>query len=115
MDANVKGMLPFLKIKVIYREANMIKRKYLLPLAVLAGALTTNQSNAKSVENASIDPIKSNLLEVETGKINQFDFSDKTALQFVLKQNSDGIFYAAHRSHSSHSSHSSHRSHSSGF
>ncbi|WP_157381495.1 His-Xaa-Ser repeat protein HxsA2 [Methylophilus sp. 5] len=93
-----------------------MKRKYLLPLAVLASALTANQSNAKSVDNNSIDEqAKSNLLEIETEEVNKFDFGDKTALKFILKPNSDGIFYAAHYSHSSHSSHSSHRSHSSGY
>ncbi|MFQ6403984.1 His-Xaa-Ser repeat protein HxsA2 [Methylophilus sp. 'Pure River'] len=93
-----------------------MKRKYLLPLAVLASALTANQSNAKSIDNAPVDEqAKTNSLEIETGEFNKFDFSDKTALQFVLQPNSDGIFYAAHRSHSSHSSHSSHRSHSSGY
>ncbi|SDK40689.1 hypothetical protein SAMN05192566_1249 [Methylophilus rhizosphaerae] len=93
-----------------------MKRKYLLPLAVLASALTTNQSNAKSIESVSIDDqSKSNLLEVESGQVNKFDFSDKTALKFILKPNSDGVFYADHYSHSSHSSHSSHRSHSSGY
>lgn len=94
----------------------MNKRRYLLPLAVLASALTTSQSNAKSIDKVSIDEReKSNLYEIETENINKFDFSDKTALTFILKPNSDGIFYAAHYSHSSHSSHSSHRSHSSGY
>lgn len=94
----------------------MNKRKYLLPLAVLANALTATQSHAKPIDSISIDnQEKSKLLEIETAKINKFDFSDKSALKFILKPNSDGIFYADHYSHSSHSSHSSHRSHSSGY
>lgn len=93
-----------------------MKRKYLLPLAVLASALTTNQANAKSIETILVDDQpKSNLLEVQAEEVNKFDFSDKTALKFILKPNSDGIYYADHYSHSSHSSHSSHRSHSSGY
>lgn len=94
----------------------MNKRKYLLPLAVLANALTATQSHANTIDSVSIDnQEKSKLLEIETAEINKLDFSDKSALKFILKPNSDSIFYADHYSHSSHSSHSSHRSHSSGY
>ena len=85
----------------------MRKHKFLLPLALLATALTTNQALGNTQFIIDVDnSTKANPGNIVVNVSNQFNFILKTA---------DGqTVMAYHSSHRSHYSHRSHRSHYSG-
>lgn len=85
----------------------MKKHKFLLPLAVLATALTTNQALANTQFIVDVDnATKANPDNITINSSNQFNF--------ILKTTDSQTVMAYHRSHRSHYSHRSHRSHYSG-
>ena len=85
----------------------MKKHKFLLPLAVLATALTTNQALANTQFIVEVDnATKANPDNIAINSSNQFNF--------ILKTADSQTVMAYHRSHRSHYSHRSHRSHYSG-
>ena len=85
----------------------MRKHKFLLPLAVLATALSTNQALGNTKLSIDVDKItKANPDKIVINGWNQFNF--------ILKPADSQTVMAYHRSHRSHYSHRSHRSHYSG-
>lgn len=86
------------------------KRKFLIPLAVLAGAFVTSNASANVTSN-----------DAELNTTTTQSQSDKVAtangdvFKFILKTPSQSQVMAYHTSHSSHSSHASHSSHQSGY
>ena len=85
----------------------MKTRKFLLPLAALAAALSANQAVANTQFIVNVDnATKSNPDNIAINNTNQFNF--------ILKTADSQAVMAYHRSHRSHYSHRSHRSHYSG-
>lgn len=89
----------------------MSKRKFLVPLATLAAAISSNAAENPNLKVGDFFSSEQNAT-VKSGDITPVNFS------FILNPSETATLMAAHyshRSHSSHSSHSSHRSHQSGF
>ncbi len=85
----------------------MKNRKFLLPIAALAAALSANQAEANTQFIVNVDnATKSNPDNIAISNTNQFNF--------ILKTGDSQTVMAYHRSHRSHYSHRSHRSHYSG-
>ena len=85
----------------------MDKKKILLSLAAITGAIGGVKADSKINLNSEGDNLRSN----------QLTFKKILKKQFVLKVNfddwaaSEGVSHTSHTSHSSHRSHSSHSSH----
>lgn len=97
----------------------MKKRNFLLPLASLASAFTSEQALANVNQDVHVTP------QTNDAAIQKVTLSDTVVMSngndkfsFVLKRSDAGALMAWHQSHSSHASHashSSHRSHYSGY
>lgn len=97
----------------------MKKRNFLLPLASLASAFTSEQALANmNQETQAVHQTNSDAVQNVTlsDRVTMSNGNDK--FSFVLKRVDGGTLMAwheSHASHASHSSHSSHRSHQSGY
>lgn len=97
----------------------MKKRSFLLPLATLASAFTSEQALANVNQDTQVTP------QTNTDAVQNVTLSDRVTMSngndkfnFVLKRVDGGALMAwheSHASHASHASHSSHRSHYSGY
>lgn len=97
----------------------MKKHKFLLPLASLASALSSEQASANVNQVLNVAP------QNDSKAVQSVTLSDRVVMSngsdkfsFVLKRVDGGSLMAwheSHASHASHSSHSSHRSHYSGY
>jgi len=90
------------------------KRKFLLPLAALAAAFTTEQA----VANVAPEPLApqddaATAADSHANGDRVFANNGQDQFSFVLKRGSAGQLMAWHESHYSHYSHDSHSSHSS--
>lgn len=85
------------------------QRSFLIPLAVLAGALLSSTALAIVQPNQAIQPATVSVAASE-GNLS----ANQNLFKFVLKASEQNLQVAGHYSHSSHASHSSHRSHYSG-
>jgi len=97
----------------------MKKRNFLLPLASLASAFTSEQALANANQDVHVTS------QTNDAAVQKITLSDRVVMSngndkfsFLLKRVDGGALMAwheSHASHASHASHSSHRSHYSGY
>lgn len=93
----------------------MKKRGFLVPVAALAAALTTEQAVANVGPEASTPPTGSVELTGAKQAERVVTSNGHDQFSFIIKRTDSGEVMAWHESHASHTSHGSHRSHYSGY
>ena len=90
--------------------------KFLIPVAIAAGALAGNaaKANVTAQPEAKIEQAAGSSAATVAQSIVQKYSVNGEANTLLLKLANQGVQYAQHDSHSSHASHASHSSHSSG-